>query len=71
MTSLLNSSKSYMRQAYKTMSSTRNTLSVTARKASALAKDLEGQSEAAAECMILEDKYGAHNYHPVSSKIHT
>lgn len=30
-----------------------------------LAKDLEGQSEKAAECMILEDKYGAHNYHPL------
>ena len=43
--------------------------SLRVRQFGSLAKDLEGQSEKAAECMILEDKYGAHNYHPVSNYI--
>jgi hypothetical protein len=41
-------------------------VSITKRNASSVTKDLQGQSEFSEECMMLEDKYGAHNYHPVS-----
>jgi len=63
--SLLCPSKAYIQQAVKRISSIKNNVSY--RSSSSLAKDLQGQSEAAAECMILEDKFGAHNYHPVSA----
>ncbi len=39
------------------------------RNFASLTNDIIGESEAASECMILEDKYGAHNYHPVSSTL--
>jgi ornithine--oxo-acid transaminase len=40
-------------------------VSITKRNASSVTKDLQGQSEFSEECMMLEDKYGAHNYHPL------
>ena len=61
---LLQSSKMIIQQVQRRVVS-----STVTRNATSLMDGLEGQSEAVTQCIALEDKYGAHNYHPVRSII--